>query len=240
MDFRRAITVILGALIAVNLPTAVLAGEIQGTVQLEGPVPAPKAITITAKSKDYSIDGCGAVTKTSQALVVDAAGGIQYVIVWLEQLGATPQLNAPTTAILDQQACVFEPHVLLVPSGSTVAIGNSDPVLHNVRIFQERTMLMHEWQQPKAGPLTWRFDEPGRYLVRCGVHAWMYAWVVVADHPYYAVTNATGHFTLSGVPEGKYVLHVWHETLGEQQQRLSVTAADAIQTVRLTYERGST
>jgi len=50
----------------------------------------------------------------------------------------------------------------------------------------------------------------------------MKGWIVVAEHPYYAVTDAQGRFALSEVPAGDYQLHVWHETLGELTQPVSV------------------
>jgi hypothetical protein len=42
---------------------------------------------------------------------------------------------------------------------------------------------------------------------------------MVADSPYYAVTDAAGKFELDGVPPGKYEIVAWHEgwhVVGEQ------------------------
>ncbi len=36
------------------------------------------------------------------------------------------------------------------------------------------------------------------------------AWVVVAKHPYYAITDDDGKFRLDRVPPGSYTLVVWH------------------------------
>jgi hypothetical protein len=58
----------------------------------------------------------------------------------------------------------------------------------------------------------------------------MQGWIVVVDHPYYAVTDADGRFTLADVPPGDYQLDVWHETLGEVTKPVSV-AAGATSTV---------
>lgn len=100
-------------------------------------------------------------------------------------------------------------------------------------------MLMHEWQQPQGPDLAWRFDAPGRYLVRCGVHAWMYAWVVVTDHRHAAVTDHAGAFTIPRVPEGGHTLHVWHETLGEHDQPIQVGRQGVVVEVRLAQEGGT-
>ena len=214
-------TVAVAGLAAIGCAVAADAGEIRGTVRLAGAPPAPVMLT-AEPSPNHSVEGCGAFPKSSQRLLVDAHGGIQNAVAWVEMPLDPHGLVTEETKILDQRECVFEPHVLLLPAGGTLALRNSDPMLHNVRIFRERTMLMHEWQQPKAADLTWRFDEPERYLVRCGVHAWMHAWVVVAGHRYYALTDQAGTFTIPDLPAGDYALHVWHETLGEQQQPVRV------------------
>jgi plastocyanin len=227
-------------LVALGFAGAVPAGELQGVVRLDGAVPEPATFTISSTSAHHPIDGCGAVTKRSPRLLVDPRGGVQNAVVWVEVPAGSYEPLEGVTRILDQRECVFEPHVILLPVGGTLAIRNSDPMLHNVRIFQERTMLMHEWQQPQGPDLTWHFETPGRYIVRCGVHAWMYAWVVVADHRYHAVTDQGGAFTLPDIPEGSYRLHVWHEALGGQSQPVTVTPGQSVITVRVAHERGST
>ena len=125
---------------------------------------------------------------------------------------------------LDQNQCVFEPHVLAIPTGGEIAIHNSDAVIHNIRIFKDGKpdLLMHQWQKPRAADIGWSFDQPGRYTVRCGVHYWMYSWVVVAPPGRFAVTDEKGFFDLPDVPAGKYTLHVWHEKLGEKELPIEV------------------
>lgn len=216
------------------------AGEIRGTVRLDGAPPAPTTLPVEPATDQHPLEGCGTFPKQSQRLLTDPRGGVQHAVVWVELSARHQAPIEQGAAVLDQRECVFEPHVLLIPAGGTLAIRNPDPVLHNVRIFQERTMLMHEWQQPHGQDLTWRFEEPGRYVVRCGVHSWMHAWIVVAEHGYYALTDSSGGFTIPEVPQGDLMVHVWHETLGEQQQRVTVTPGQSVITVRLVYERGST
>ena len=55
------------------------------------------------------------------------------------------------------------------------------------------------------GQVNERAFEKAEVLVRmkCDVHPWMFAYVGVVDHPYFAVTGADGSFKLSGVPAGK-------------------------------------
>jgi hypothetical protein len=45
---------------------------------------------------------------------------------------------------------------------------------------------------------------------QCDVHPWMFAWVTVVDHPYFAVTDKEGNFTIKDVPPGKYKISYQH------------------------------
>lgn len=237
MDLRRLVAIGFTAALGWWSPTPAVdgagRGELHATVALEGPVPAPEALTLDHPKEQHALKECGGEVRYSERLVVDPSGGISSAVAWLEEPSLPSEPMEPATAVLDQEACAFLPHVLVIPLGGALAIRNSDPVLHNVRIFREGTMLMHEWQQPNAADLTWTFTEPGRFLVRCGVHPWMYAWVIVADHRYFGVTDATGHVIISQVPESPYTLHVWHETLGEVRQRVTIGARPTAVTVRM-------
>jgi hypothetical protein len=55
-----------------------------------------------------------------------------------------------------------------------------------------------------------------------GTHPWMYAHVLVLNHPFHVVTGETGAFELTDVPEGAYRLDVWHPKLGEKGQPFTI------------------
>ena len=50
----------------------------------------------------------------------------------------------------------------------------------------------------------------------------MSAWVAVFDHPYFAVTDDAGAFTIKGLPDGTYTLQAWHEQFGTKEQTITV------------------
>jgi hypothetical protein len=56
---------------------------------------------------------------------------------------------------------------------------------------------------------------PDEFQVKCDVHPWMSSRFVVFNHPFFAVTDDKGSFTISGLPPGTYTLTTWHE-LGEK------------------------
>jgi hypothetical protein len=65
----------------------------------------------------------------------------------------------------------------------------------------------------------------------------MRAWVVVADHPFYALSNEAGEFVLSGVPPGTYTLSIWQEALGTATREVTVGAEDARVTIEFKARR---
>ena len=54
-------------------------------------------------------------------------------------------------------------------------------------------------------------EEP--FYIKCDVHPWMKSWVVVLDHPYWAVTDKDGNYSinLDSLEAGTYDLCFWHE-----------------------------
>ncbi len=64
--------------------------------------------------------------------------------------------------------------------------------------------------------------EPGLVKLKCDVHAWMSAWIVVRDNPYYAVTGEDGSYRIGDVPPGKYTIVLWHEGLGQVEKQVTV------------------
>ena len=62
----------------------------------------------------------------------------------------------------------------------------------------------------------------GPITIKCDFHRWMSAYLWVMDHPFFAVTDREGRFSIPGLPAGKYTLAAWHEVLGEQEMRVMV------------------
>lgn len=230
MDSKYPFTLSLSkgviAVVLLAAGSAAYAAPLSGQVKLDGPVPAQAKVTIQEKKGgNHSTEGCGSLTKDSPKLIVDPEGGIRNAVVWIEE-GVLNPAGKPETVLIDQDQCVFEPHVAAIPAGGKIVVRNSDSVIHNIRIFKEGKpdMLMHQWQKADAADIPWTFKEPGRYLVRCGVHHWMFAWVFVVPGSRVAVTDEKGRFSLD-LPEGKHTLKVWHESLGEKELAVEVPEA---------------
>ena len=191
--------------------------DLKGRIRLEGKPPATIWLDVPA---EHQAD-CGE-RKLSPRLKISWEGGVASAAVWLE--GNFPSefpASSNKNHTLDQLRCKFSPHIQLLPKNAPLSIINSDGFLHNVRAFDQKSgMLFNDAMPTKGQVLEKRFGEPGIVVVRCGIHHWMHAIVVVQEHPYYALTDEAGRFKISGIPEGSYTLHVWHETLGELKKEV--------------------
>ncbi len=195
-------------------------GALVGRVMFDGAMPQPQALTV---SKDVEV--CEKTEKFPEALLIGLDKGIKNAVVFLPAVNGGPLFSRlESNLTIDQRDCVYAPHVLLVPAGATVDIKNSDGILHNIHTYSEKNPAFNTAQPKFKKIISKTFAQPEIIRVTCDVHDWMTAWIVVQDHPYYALTDATGAFQLSDVPPGEYELGVWHEALGEHFRSVSVTA----------------
>ena len=119
---------------------------------------------------------------------------------------------AAKKAIVDQKNLVFVPHVLAVPSGSSVEFKNTDKVNHNIFSADVcKKFNLGTYNPGMSKSVT--FEKPCVVNLLCNVHSEMSGYVVVVDSNYIAVTDASGKFTISGVPAGTYEIDAWSEKL---------------------------
>jgi len=188
------------------------AGELTGSVRYGGPASAPGTIPTT---KDRAV--CGG-TIEEESLVV-AGDRVANAVVVVKGAPAAP----PVRATLDQERCRYRPHVQAVPVGSTLDITNGDPLLHSVHGWSGHVTRFDIVTPSRGMRVPTRLDKPGLIQVRCDVHAWMVAYVLVVEGPA-TVTGRDGAFAIHDLPAGKYVVTTWHERLGEKRAEVTVPA----------------
>jgi plastocyanin len=193
-------------------------GTIVGEVKYAGDPPAPEKIEVT---KDANV--CGADPKVSPVLVIGADKGVKDVVAFLPDISKGKALEKPAKQpVLDQKNCEYHPYAQIIPVNTTMEILNSDDVLHNVKTEPGSKTTFNVAQPKFKRKITMDFKNPEIVQVECNVHGWMNAVIAVADHPYYALTDANGSFKITDVPPGKYTLKIWHAKLGEQTKDVTV------------------
>ena len=207
----------------INGEDATNAGSISGTVTYKSKAQASQKLKV-----DKDVEVCAIHAKYSEEVVVSTQGGLMNVVV--QVIGAKGEViiqkgaNRPS---LYQKECQFSPHVQVIPAGTRMNIYNEDGLAHNIHTLSVDNPSFNQ-QQPglKKRMVTKKndFTKPEKIPLKCDIHNWMKAWIVVVDHPYYAVTSDLGSFKISGIPAGTYDLEFWHETLGKQTQKVTVKA----------------
>ncbi|MFQ5703210.1 MAG: carboxypeptidase regulatory-like domain-containing protein [Gemmatimonadales bacterium] len=192
-------------------------GTISGTVRFVGNVPPAKTVTI---DEDRAV--CGE-SREIQTVHVGAGKGLSDVVISLVDVKRGVALKRPASSpALDQRGCRFLPHVLLAPVGTPVNILNDDPLTHNVHTAAFDNRPVNRAQPKELHKIEVKFRAAEKVKVKCDIHGWMNAWIVVMEHPYYAVSDESGTFAIENVPAGTYQLEVWHETLGTNTRAVTV------------------
>lgn len=146
------------------------------------------------------------------------------VIVWLEPTGGTRVRTSPTTTTIQLQGRQFSPRVRVVTPASKVEFPNSDSFSHNV-FSKAPDGAFDTGVYPRGRTKEQTFKEPGVFPIYCNIHPRMTGYVVVLATPYFAQAGEDGRFAVTGVPPGNYVLHTWHDRVGDGPTRALVVAA---------------
>jgi plastocyanin len=143
------------------------------------------------------------------------AADLSNVVVWLSPVRGSAErpasiFPASSRPRLVQRNKHFDPHLLVIPVGTSVEFPNRDPFFHNVfSLFEGKRFDLGLYE---AGTTRYvAFDKPGISYIFCNIHAEMSAVVIALDTPYYAISNARGELSLADVPAGRYQVHVWSE-----------------------------
>jgi len=208
---------------------------IAGTVKLDGAAPPMEKIRMDADN--YCKSQHSAPVESQQ--VVDNNGSLQWVLVYVKSgLPAGASYAAPSDpVVLDQDGCMYKPHVFGVRAGQPVKIVNSDATLHNIHPLPAVNTAFNIGMPLKGMSQTKTFDKPELppFHIKCDVHKWMSAYCGVFDNPFFTVTDASGNFKISGLPAGTYVVESWQEKYGTQDQTVTVQGTET-KTADFTYK----
>jgi plastocyanin len=199
------------------------AAAVSGAIKFTGKRAARKPVDM---SNDPACVAAHHGRPYDESEVVNPNGALANVFVYVKSglEGKTFEVpSAPVT--IDQHGCWFNPRVLGILVGQKLEVTNSDPVTHNIHPLAQVNREWNHSQGQGDAPLERKFLKPEVLIrVKCNIHSWMHAFIGVVDNPYFAVTGADGTFTLPNLPPGEYTIEAVHETLGTQDQKITVTA----------------
>src|SRR6476469_5169395 len=131
------------------------------------------------------------------------------------------EANEGGRAVMDQHNETFVPHVLAITTGTTVDFPNSDRIYHNVfSLSKTKPFDLGRYAAGKSKSI--RFDRPGIVRVFCDIHSHMSAFILVFNHPFFAVTDTDGRYRLENVPPGNYTVVAWNEGLASEPKPVVV------------------
>jgi predicted small lipoprotein YifL len=155
---------------------------------------------------------------------VNTDGTLPNVFVYVKDGADKYVFATPTDAVtLDQDGCMYKPHVLGIMVNQTLKVVTSDATTHNIHPMPKDNRDWNISQSPGAPPIEQKFARPEIMIpVKCNQHPWMRAYVGVLKNPFFAVTGSDGTFTIKGLPPGDYTIEAWTATFGTQEQKVTV------------------
>lgn len=201
-----------------------------GQVVLDGAIPKLEPATTDADPKAADLKACGVKSVPNEKLVVnEKSKGMANVFIYMKKapakMPAALKKSKESKVLFDQKGCQFLPHALLVRIDQTVEVLSDDPVGHNTHTYPVRNNPFNSAIKAKERtgvPVTLKVVESLPMQVKCDIHPWMTAWWLVLDHPYAAVTDAEGKFSIAGLPPGNHEFVVWQESAGYIERKFVV------------------
>jgi plastocyanin len=203
---------------------AATAGHVSAAVTFSGT--APTLAPIDMGNEQTCIDK-HATPPVEPSFVAGPGGGLANVFVYVKEGLEDLEFPTPSSAsVINQDGCVYRPHVLGVQAGQDLTIRNSDGILHNINASPTDNRPFNV-SQPVNMDTNRSFTTPEVMIpVRCDVHGWMNAYIGVLAHPYFGVSGEDGSVALEGLPPGDYVVEAWHEQFGVLTQNITVTTGE--------------
>jgi plastocyanin len=184
-------------------------GEVTGKISFAGT--KPKTAKIMMDQDPVCVQKHAGQAVFAEDGEVNSNGTLPNVFVYVKS-GAEKYTFAPPAdpVELDQDGCMYKPHVFGIMVGQTLKIASMDPTTHNIHPMPKDNREWNMSQAPGAAPIEQKFARPEIMVpVKCNQHPWMRAWIGVTANPFFAVSGTDGTFTIKGLPPGDYTIEAW-------------------------------
>jgi hypothetical protein len=198
-------------------------GSITGKVSFQGQPPKYPPLSMDADAV------CASKHKSPvypQAVVKNGNNTLRNVFVYVKTGLEGKTFAVPDQpVVLDQNGCMYVPHVIGIQARQNMKVVTSDNTTHNIHPMPNVNPGWNVSQPPGADPIVKAFPRPEVSIpVKCNQHPWMKAYIHVLNHPFFAVTNDDGTFEIKNLPPGNYEIEAVQEDLGAQTQKVTVAA----------------
>lgn len=198
-------------------------GSVRCVVRLDRKAPEGRVVKLDAEMQATM----GVAQYQEELFLVGKEEGLANCVILLRakdpQQRPAPRPAEPAT--FAKVGVRFEPRVLVVTPGTDVNLTNDKSPCRGFQVVSCRyddhrfAHMVFEGQQKKVG-----FKKPDVCAIGCPLRPYARGFIVVADTPYYAVTEADGQATIEKIPPGDYEVSLWHESLdGKQAQKPHTT-----------------
>ncbi len=211
-------------------------GRVVGVVKFEGKPARRKPLRMGA---DAFCKKAHKKKVFDPSMVVNKDSTMRNVFIYVKS-GLSGNTAVPQEpAVINQNGCMYHPHVMGVTAGQPLVILNSDNTLHNVKMNSSKNGAFNEGMPVQGMRLDKVLSKPELGInLRCDVHPWMGAYLYVVEHPFFAVSDVEGRFEITGLPPGTYTLEAIHEQKKVASMEFEVTvAADTSHRVDVTLKK---
>jgi hypothetical protein len=180
---------------------------IKGTVRLKGTPPAETTFDV-AGSCSANVDQ----PLITHFFVTDAKRGLADTIVFI----AKPppygfHLAGGVTNVLMFTNCEIQPSLNTWTYGQALSVTEGSGLSHDLRIRtgSGTTLMVRPVTENERFLLSPKLS-PDFLTFTCDLHPWESGFVAVFSHPFFAVTDEHGEFTITNVSPGTYTLQAMH------------------------------
>lgn len=194
--------------------------SVSGKVLFEGERPSPAELPMTPDCVQAH-NGPG----FEEIITVNENNALKDVFVYAREGAEKWTYPTPTQPVVfNQVGCHYVPHIVGVMVNQPLDILNSDALFHNVHSMSKVNQPFNHGMPLKGMKVTKTLDTPEVIPVKCDIHRWMSSYIHVVENPFYAVSGADGSFSIKNFPAGTFTLEAWHEKLGTQTKKITLTS----------------